>query len=574
MDELDQTQTVHAHTRPGDRSIAQSLPPPSTTPGGDQTIDSPPVNRGGVDVAARESTAARHLAGSSTSDESARPQPAIVAQGERRRFSDETASLLRHRLRAAAIDLIVVLGLAFLGNSLAGNTNWIALRATILIGIIVSYCVLRSSRSLSLRSLRGIEIGLFGAVAVQLGLMMVARISGFADQSDGASMIAQQLIYLTAFCLLILTYGIFMPNSWRRAAIVMSVLGLFPYVLWFGLLQLNPAVAKLALESKTGSPIPMPLVAALIGTYGSHIINSARREAFNAKQILQYRLLERIGEGGMGDVYRAEHVLLKRRCAMKLIKPKKAGDASALKKFEREVIATARLTHWNTIEIYDYGHTDDGTFYYVMELLEGAPLNELVQRHGPLPPARVVYVIAQVCDALAEAHSQGLIHRDIKPANIFVSRRGGVWDVVKLLDFGLVKEALPRDDDGEESGTFSGTPQYMPPEQVVQYDRVGPRSDLYALGGVAYFLLTGQPPYTGRSMSELIFAHASRPIVPPSQLRADVPADLDQVVIQCLAKDPSARFASAAELAAALRRCAAASQWDAAQAAAWWANRV
>jgi serine/threonine-protein kinase len=313
-------------------------------------------------------------------------------------------------------------------------------------------------------------------------------------------------------------------------------------------------------------------VAALVGVYGTHIINSARREAFKARQFGQYRLLDRLGSGGMGEVYRAEHVLLKRPCAMKLIKPGDDADAAAIARFEIEVTATSKLTHWNTVEIYDYGHTEDGTFYYVMELLPGLSLEDLVARHGPLPPGRVVHLLRQVCGALQEAHDVGLIHRDIKPANIFAAQRGGVFDVAKLLDFGLVKERTSRRT-GESAagfGSFSGTPLYMAPEQASAYEDVDGRADIYALGAVAYFLLTGKPPFAGTNVVQLLAAHASTEVAPPSKVNAEVPEDLERVVLRCLEKRADDRFPNATGLGQALAACECAANWTDETAATWW----
>ncbi|MCP4549336.1 MAG: serine/threonine protein kinase, partial [bacterium] len=324
------------------------------------------------------------------------------------------------------------------------------------------------------------------------------------------------------------------------------------------------------------APIPLPLVAAVVATYGTHIINSARREAFKAKQLGQYRLMERLGGGGMGVVYEAEHVLLKRPCAIKLIKPENEADATAIAHFEKEVKITAKLTHWNTVEIYDYGHTDDGTFYYVMELLPGMSLEELVRDHGPLPPERVVHLMRQVCGALQEAHDVGLIHRDIKPANIFAAHRGGVHDVAKLLDFGLVKDAVDRPESRGKmarQGSFSGTPLYMSPEQASAYDEVDGRADLYSLGAVAYHLLTGQPPFSGSNVVELLTAHARSEVAAPSTLNADVPKDVDEVVLKCLAKDSSERFTNASAFERALAECACADQWTTERANEWWKSQ-
>jgi serine/threonine-protein kinase len=275
----------------------------------------------------------------------------------------------------------------------------------------------------------------------------------------------------------------------------------------------------------------------------------------------------------MGEVYLAEHLLMKRPCAIKIIRPEKAGDAQVLARFEREVRATARLTHWNTVEIYDYGRSEDGTFYYVMEYLPGLNLSDLVESHGPLPAGRAIHLLLQTCEALAEAHSQGLIHRDLKPGNIYAAHRGGVFDVAKLLDFGLAKPL--RDGEAEtadltQAGSITGSPLYMSPEQATGEDRPDARSDIYSLGAVAYFLLTGRPPFDYEKPIKVIVAHAHEAVVPPTQVRADVPEDLELVVLRCLAKDPHDRYQSAEDLRAALGLCSAAGGWSRADAARWW----
>jgi len=509
-----------------------------------------------------------------TSTANATAHPGVVQQGQRKRFSDETELLLRGRLKAAAINLVLVLGLGYAGNLLANSSQWFIFRTIILVVVAVSYGLLRSKATLEMRSLRIIELLMFGGVAIQMSLMMYSRTEFFASQGDATSMVGVQQFFFTAFCLHILTYGIFMPNTWKRAAVVTVALACIPYGIQFFQEYSDPEIARLLAMNKGHSPLPVTLVAALIGSFGSHIINRTRREAFRAKQIMQYRLQEKIGSGGMGDVYRAEHVLLKRRCAMKLIKPEKGRDASTLASFEREVIATARLSHWNTIEIYDYGHTDDGTFYYVMELLEGENLQTLVEKHGPLPPGRVVYLLAQACDALHEAHEAGLIHRDIKPANIFAARRGGSWDVAKLLDFGLVREIATEEPGEPRKSLFSGTPMFMAPEQVTKYDHVDGRSDIYAIGAVAYLLLTGVPPFKGSKVMDILRAHASTPVIKPREILPNIPADLERVVLMCLQKEPEDRFATAQSLSESLRECECAKDWNAYAAATWWNTRA
>jgi serine/threonine protein kinase len=202
-------------------------------------------------------------------------------------------------------------------------------------------------------------------------------------------------------------------------------------------------------------------------------------DAIKAKELGQYKLKRLLGSGGMGEVYLAEHLLMKRPCAIKMIKPEKAGDPRVLARFEREVRATAKLSHWNNIDIFDYGRAADGTFYYVMEFLPGMNLGDLVRRFGPLAPERVIHLMRQTCDALAEAHGAGLIHRDIKPANIFAAERGGHKDIAKLLDFGLVKP-ITNIDQGSltQEGALTGSPLYMSPEQATGDADPDARSDI------------------------------------------------------------------------------------------------
>jgi hypothetical protein len=312
-----------------------------------------------------------------------------------------------------------------------------------------------------------------------------------------------------------------------------------------------------------------------VATLASQVIYGLHEKALEARKLGQYELEQKIGQGGMGEIYRARHAMLRRPTAVKLV----GGTVSEerLRRFEKEVQLTARLTHPNTISIYDYGRTPDGTFYYAMELLEGLSVEQLVERHGPQPPARVIHLLEQVCGALSEAHGISLIHRDIKPANLYLCRRGGVPDVVKVLDFGLVRE-LPSDGNlnasnvqGSNIDTVVGTPLYLSPEAILSPDRVDARADLYGLGGVAYFLLTGSAPFGGRGLVEICSHHLHTPPEPPSR-RRPVPPDLDAIVLSCLAKDPSQRPQTAAALAAALRACEAAGHWLPADAERWWAD--
>jgi eukaryotic-like serine/threonine-protein kinase len=273
----------------------------------------------------------------------------------------------------------------------------------------------------------------------------------------------------------------------------------------------------------------------------------------------------------VGEVYLAEHQLLKRPCALKLIRPGSVAGPKALERFEREVQITATLSHPNTVEVFDYGRTEDGTYYYVMEYLPGLSLADLVERHGPLPAARAVYLLRQVCLALREAHAAGLIHRDIKPSNIFAARRGGMDDVAKLLDFGLVRPASSaRSAHLSEEGQILGTPLFMSPEQATGGRELDERSDIYSLGAVTYYALTGRPPFDEGSGIAALIAHARDPVVPPSLVRGGIPDDLERVVLRCLAKDPAGRFPDAESLERALGECRCAGEWDLKEAARWW----
>ncbi len=311
-------------------------------------------------------------------------------------------------------------------------------------------------------------------------------------------------------------------------------------------------------------------IACTVAIFGAYKLNELRRQVAEARRLGQYQLIRRIGSGGMGEVHLAEHVLLKQPCAIKLIRPERAGDPGALERFEREVRATARLKHWNTVQIYDYGYADDGTFYYVMEYLPGLTLEEIVAHHGPLSPARTIHFLRQLCAALREAHGMNLVHRDIKPANVMMCERGGVYDVVKLLDFGLVRGGGPQAETMPEEGFVAGTPGYMAPEQATGRQIDG-RTDIYSLGAVAYFLLIGRHPFVRDSVIQVMLAQMTEDVPRPRVLRPDLPMDLEGVVLRCLGRQPDQRFPDIDALDGALSACEDAASWSQAEAAAWWA---
>jgi eukaryotic-like serine/threonine-protein kinase len=278
------------------------------------------------------------------------------------------------------------------------------------------------------------------------------------------------------------------------------------------------------------------------------VVYGLRAEVKSAMKLGQYTLEHEIGHGGMGSVYRAKHALLRRPTAIKLLAPDRTS-AIDQKRFEREVQLTSALTHPNTIAIYDFGHTRDGVFYYAMELLEGVSLEKLVDDEGPQPPERVIHILLQAAGALAEAHAAALIHRDVKPANVFLTTRGGMKDFVKVLDFGLVKEVDTKDPSLSSTDAIAGTPLYMAPESITDPAGIDARVDLYALGGVAYWLLTGTPPFEGTNLIEICSQHLHAPVEPPSKrLGRPIPEALEQIVLRCLAKSREDRPASAKAL--------------------------
>jgi serine/threonine protein kinase len=314
-------------------------------------------------------------------------------------------------------------------------------------------------------------------------------------------------------------------------------------------------------------------VAVALSTAASMVIYGLRRSVRNARKLGQYELVEKLGEGGMGVVFRAEHAMLRRPTAVKLLPPDKVGSVS-IARFEKEVQQTARLTHPNTVTVFDYGRTPEGVFYYAMELLDGSTLQQIVEVGGPLAAGRVSRIIEQVARALAEAHNIGLIHRDIKPAHIMLVRQGDELDVAKVLDFGLVKE-VHRDASNSltQGDSITGTPQFLSPEGITAPSTVDARSDIYALGALAYYLLCGEHVFGGSGVVEICSKHLYEEPSPLTDQGTDVPPALAAIVMRCLAKEPSERPQSARELAAEIRACAGdAPAWTEDDAVSWWAQ--
>jgi serine/threonine-protein kinase len=304
----------------------------------------------------------------------------------------------------------------------------------------------------------------------------------------------------------------------------------------------------------------------------SNTLYSLRKTAHQAKRLGKYLIHEEIGKGGMGQVFFAEHSLMCRPTAVKVMHPDGGDQSTALARFEREIKLSATLTHPNTITIYDVGRTTGNSLYYAMEYLEGLDLQELVERFGPVAPARAVYILKQACGSLAEAHYRDIIHRDIKPSNIFLTRRGLLYDFVKVLDFGLAKR-IASDAAGAitKTGLLFGTPRYLAPETVYGSEQVDGRADLYCLGGVAYWMLTGQPPFTAESSVEVVIDHVKTVPKRPSEVsEIPIPPELEAIVMKCLEKKPGDRYQTAGELEAALEAVPLTEPWSRARAEEWW----
>ncbi len=329
-------------------------------------------------------------------------------------------------------------------------------------------------------------------------------------------------------------------------------------------------ILKIVFWSMMGLLILCSIGLLIFAIVAAKLQRDARMAAIEAKQLGQYKLEEKLGEGAMGVVYRGQHAMLRRPTAIKLLDGDKV-NSTTIARFEREVQTTSRLNHPNTIAIYDFGRTPEGVFYYAMEYLDGINLQHLVDQYGPMNPARTIYILKQICGSLFEAHSQGLVHRDVKPANVMLNHRGGEADVVKVLDFGLVKA---RDENAAGDDQLAGTPLYMSPEAIQMPGSVDPCSDLYAVGAVGYFMLTGRPVFQANSFAELCRKQVSETPKPPSTFNHEIPEDLETIILACLEKDRSRRPQTARDLGRQLTHCSAAAAWDSDAADRWWTRHT
>jgi serine/threonine-protein kinase len=488
-------------------------------------------------------------------------------------FPEEIRGYLQARLRlltGTVAAITAVLGIGFIAEASSDRSLLSAIvhfatsfpNAILFAIILVSggFFLLLLRKRLSSRALNIVD-GLFLQALVVPCLILFAKLHFFSF--SGFPVVVPFLV------LFILTRAVLVPSTALRTAVLS-----LPAVLGVLGIQLSQG-ASFAFPGETYSPghfVDMVvqnqvllLGATAVAAIASRVNLGLRRSSYDARHLGQYTIGELIGEGAMGEVYLATHAMLKRPAAIKLLRPEVAGE-EALRRFEREVRQTSRLTHPNTVSIFDYGRSADGVFYYAMEYLVGANLRQIVEKTGPMPPSRVIHSLVATCAALTEAHDKGLVHRDIKAGNIMLCERGGVQDVVKLLDFGLVKDVTR---DAAVDRQLMGTPETMAPETILG-QVVGPSADIYALGAVGYYLLTGNPVFEAESLDELLQSHESRQPDPLSRHAPEVPADLEPIVLCCLEKDPRNRPVSTDALRRELLTCRDAGKWLPEDAAAWW----
>ncbi len=481
----------------------------------------------------------------------------------------EVAPLLHRRLLAlAALSFFGFVFMLFIQfgeagdkvTALAGGPFGAAVLTYGAVQAAVAFAYLWRRAVLPVGRLRRVELALLAAASIYSVYSRVTTLDSLQGISFTSN--AHQSLYVEhatlltnlGWYLVIVGYGLFIPNTGKRCLMVVVGLALLSLLsLVVAAWQLEPVRAQFV-----GLSVVTTLGLSLTGAmavFGSFRIDTLRREAVAARRLGQYRLVRKLGSGGMGEVHLAEHALLKRPCAVKLIRADRSRDPLLLERFEREVQAMAQLTHPNTVEIYDYGRANDGTFYYVMEFLEGPTLAELVANLGPLPAARAIHILRQLCGALREAHEKGLVHRDIKPGNVIVCNHGGRPDVAKLLDFGLVRSGNRSMDSADltEAGFVMGTPDFMAPEQALGL-ATDARSDIYSFGALAYFLLAGRPPFQCQTVLDTLHAHARVPVAEISEVVQGLPMPLAEIIMKCLAKEPTQRYIDTANLEAEFER--------------------
>ncbi len=463
---------------------------------------------------------------------------------------------------------------------LAGDTGFLLPRGIAIAVLAAASVALVFRRSSSLLQLRAVEVATFGVVGLYLATQTYAY--GIDDLMTPGSTTSTWNAVLLRFALLMVAYGVFVPNRVVRAVLGVLIIGSLPLLAAL-LIRVQHADLRDAFDAavserffETGLLLG---AAAGVAIFAAFLTGNLFDFAFEQRRRMFYDLEKRIGSGGMGEVWLARHRTLSRPTALKLIREDKVSEADGddarrvLQRFELEAKATAALRSPHTIDVYDFGVTDDGHFFYAMEYLEGLDLETLIKEFGAVPPERAIHFLLQACDSLAEAHDTGLTHRDVKPANLFLSHLGPSGDYLKILDFGLVQseQAQEMSERLTAEGTTSGTPAYMAPEMAVRREDVDRRSDIYALGAVAYWLLTGKYVFEADNGVAMIVEHVKTKPTPPSE-RSDspIPPELDDIVLRCLEKRPEDRFQDVRALATALSAVPLGRAWTPERAAEWW----
>ena len=493
---------------------------------------------------------------------------------------DEHVSAVLRLRRACAVGVVAWPAFAlvdwFIVTFVHPGRLWfyLLLRAIGLLPLLLAVVIVYGRRMPSAASVRWVEAG--GATI----LSVLVSLSSIEYGGITSPLVLGVVIILLARAAII-------ADRWQRALVS---IGCIAFAHPITLCMLTPFVPEIAVQFRDGTALASFILnemflfsAASLTLVGGHMIWSLRRQVFETRSLGRYRLKHRIGAGGMGEVWAAHHNALRRDVAVKILRPETRGDPAAIARFEREVRATAALVHPNTVRVFDYGVTEDGLWYYAMELLDGRDLFSIVSREGPMEPNRAARLMWQAAKAVGEAHARGIVHRDLKPENLFVTAIGGEGEFIKVLDFGLAK--LARGDrhahqsHGQAAltgeGWAVGTPKWASPE-VVSGNEADTRSDVYGLGTVLYFLLTGGPPFDYPDLGKILLAHVREEPTPPSKrVGHPVPAAIEAVALRCMAKDPAQRYASAGELATALEEALGGTQATAVRAVgshAWPGN--
>lgn len=473
---------------------------------------------------------------------------------------EENADRLQRLRKAAVIAVLAwpVFGLVdwFIVSYVSPGRLWfyLALRAIGLVILLVAVVQIYAKKAPSSLRLRVLD-------CMTASLLTILITTSCLEFGGIASPLAMGVVVV------ILCRSYVFIDHWKRGIIPVGLIVLSYPLTLLVMGVLTPTIGDQFADSRAAATFLLNLMfvttAGMISVSGSHLIWQLKKQLYNSRNLGRYKLKKRIGAGGMGEIWLAHHHALRRDVAVKILKPGKAGDQQAVARFEREVRATSELVHPNTVRVFDYGVTNDGLWYYAMELLDGLDLHDEVSKNGIMSPLRAARLITQAAQALGEAHSLGIVHRDLKPENIFLTSVHGEGEFVKVLDFGLAKLMAgdPNHDHTlTQAGWAVGTPQWVSPE-VVFGDDADARSDIYGLGAVLYFLLCGQSPFGQREMNKVMQAHKHRvPKRPGQRVGHEIHGRLEDIVMRCLEKDPNRRYSNARSLAEDLESCVLAMQ--------------